>query len=69
MEVDPGTLYEAALQLPEGERLALASRLMESVPLDNATMSLDDSELIAELDRRAAEADPGVPWSQLKAGN
>lgn len=67
MDTDLQTLYDAAIQLPEGERLALATRLMESVPPDEATLALDDPGLVAELDRRAADGDPGIPWSQLKA--
>ncbi len=55
------------MQLPEAERLTLVSRLMESLPPEGTTISLDDPELLAELDRRFAETDEGIPWSQLKA--
>lgn len=67
MQTDAQSLYAAAMRLPEGDRLALVSRLMESLPPDGATMALDDPKLVDELDRRAADTDPGVPWSELKA--
>jgi len=40
---------------------------MESLPSCDSGLSLDDPELAAELDRRFAESDEGVAWSQLKA--
>ena len=47
--------FDAAMQLPEADRLTLASRLMESLPPEGITVSLDDPELAAELDRRFAD--------------
>ncbi len=67
MQTDPRAILDAAMQLPEAERLTLVSRLMESLPPQGITVSLDDPELAAELDRRFAEGDEGVDWSQLKA--
>ena len=67
MQTDPRAILDAAMQLPEADRLTLVSRLMESLPPEGITVSLDDPELAAELDRRFAQSDEGVDWSQLKA--
>jgi putative addiction module component (TIGR02574 family) len=67
MPKDAHALYQAAMQLPEDERLLLASRIMETLPSDDVTSSLDDAELIAELDRRFSDPDGAVGWSELEA--
>jgi len=67
MQSDPQSLFDAAMQLPEAQRLTLISKLMDSVPADDNTTSLDDPNLTTELDRRFAEGDEGIPWSQLKS--
>jgi putative addiction module component (TIGR02574 family) len=52
------------------ERLKLAERLMESLPLSED--ELGEGEFVAELDRRFAEVekDPtsGIPWTEIKRG-
>ena len=48
-----------ALMLPAEERITLASRLLESVSTDDATMSVDGPSLIEELDRRFADREGG----------
>ncbi len=67
MQTDLPSILEAALQLPENDRLALVSRLMSTLPPEDDTLSLDDEHLIEELDRRFADSDGDVPWSELKA--
>lgn len=67
MQTDLQAVLDAAMQLPEADRLALVSRLMQSLPPEDIGVSLHDPELAAELDRRFAQSDEGVPWSQLKA--
>ena len=67
MQTDPQAILDAAMQLPDTDRLTLVSRLMESLPPEGITISLDDPELAAELNRRFAQSDEGVGWSQLKA--
>ncbi len=64
MQTDPQSVFDAVMQLPEAERLALVSRLMETLPPDDITLSLEDPDLIAELDRRFANQDEGVSRSQ-----
>ena len=59
-------VLNSALMLPEEERMALADELFASVDSE----PLADEELLAELDRRAAELqlDPaaGIPWGEVK---
>jgi hypothetical protein len=64
MHVTTDALYEAALKLTEDERLDLATRLLDTVPPE--LLNLDDPGFIAELDRRAADDEGSMPWSELK---
>ena len=61
-------IYQAALALPDAERLQLAERLMES--LSPTEDNLGEGEFVAELDRRFAEIekDPtsGIPWTEIE---
>lgn len=61
-------LLDQALALGESERLAIAERLLETVPGGDAVA---DNALETELRRRAAEIrdDPsgGIGWDQLRA--
>lgn len=66
MHVDPDSIFQAALSLSESERFELATRLMATVPEDSITLSLDDENLEAELDRRSADQSEGIPWSTLR---
>jgi hypothetical protein len=58
-------ILDAALKLPEPERLLVASRLMDTLPPDLAELSVDDAEFLDELERRAVAPEPGVPVSDL----
>ena len=68
-QTTPAELLQHALQLPEDDRLALATELLESVE------GPEDPEWVAawaaELDRRVRELDEGrakaVPWTEVKA--
>jgi putative addiction module component (TIGR02574 family) len=68
-QATPGDLLQSALQLPEDDRLALATELLESVegPEDPEW----SAAWAAELDRRVREIDEGrakaVPWAEVKA--
>ncbi len=62
-------LHDDALALPEQDRLALATELIDSVEgSEDTTWS---AEWSAELDRRVNEADRtgdrGRPWDQVRA--
>jgi len=68
METTRQALLEAALRLPEAERVLLVNQLLES--LSPETEDPADDALAEELDRRLAEyrQDPSsaVPWSEVK---
>ena len=67
MEPNTEAIFEAAMMLPEGERLTLASRLLETASSEDATTSLDDPALMEELDRRFADREGSISWSELRA--
>lgn len=67
MQLSAETVLEAALGLPENERLALASRLLDTVPVGDSTISLDDDSLLEELERRFADREGEVDWTELRA--
>lgn len=67
MSSDPQAILDAAMQLPEDARLRLVSRLLESLPPEEETLSVDDTDLVDELDRRFADGEGAIPWSDLKA--
>jgi putative addiction module component (TIGR02574 family) len=60
------TVFDAAMALPEAERLLLVERLMETLPPNEDDKT--DEEFAAELDRRWEEIqrDPSaaVPWNK-----
>ena len=67
MQLPSETVFEAALGLPENERLALVSRLLETIPVDDSALSLDADSLVEELDRRFADREGSIEWSELRA--
>ena len=67
MQFNADTLFEAALKLTESDRFTLVSKLMETMPDENFTTSLEDKDLVAELDRRFGDPEGSVAWSELKA--
>ena len=66
MQLTADSIFEAASKLPEGARLELVSRLMNTLPGPPDLLSLHGPNLIEELDRRAADDSDSVPWSVLK---
>ena len=67
MEPNWNTVFEAAMTLPATERLALASRLLDTVPAEDAAKALDDPSLMEELDRRFADREGSIAWPELCA--
>ena len=61
-------ILEAALKLPEPERIRLVARLLETLPTDELGLSLDRPDLLEELERRFTDLQGTVPladlWSQ-----
>ena len=66
MYSDPHAIFQAALALSETDRLVLVSRLMETMPQESVTASLDDDDLQAEVERRFADQSGSIPWSDLR---
>jgi putative addiction module component (TIGR02574 family) len=62
-------LLQGALRLPVGDRLALATEILESVEWPEAANWT--AAWATELDRRVRELDAGtakaIPWEQVKA--
>ena len=67
MQLDSESIFNAALNLSEAERLALVSRLMETMPADTTGASLDDPQLVDEIERRFADDGHDVPWADLRS--
>jgi hypothetical protein len=66
MQISTDSIFEAAVQLPEGQRLELVTRLMDTLPGPPNLLALDDPNLLEELDRRAADDSGSIPWDELK---
>lgn len=60
-------LFDAAMNLPEADRISLISRLLETMPESDIGLSLDDGNLFEELDKRFADPGGSVTWSELRA--
>ena len=67
MHRDAEKIFDAALELSDDDRLALVARLMETIPAENLSMSLDDPDLAVELERRFADSSGAIPWPDLRA--
>ena len=67
MNISRDQVLEAALQLPDDERLQLAGELLSSVSPEASAWCVDDPEFLEELDRRCQDGTPSVPWSQVRA--
>ncbi len=67
MQSSSDVIVEAALKLPETERLAIVSRLLETLPAEDSCLSVDDPALIEELDRRFEDRQGSVGWSELRS--
>ena len=59
-------ILDVALKLPEGDRLAIIDRLLETLPDDLPGLSDDDPEFHEELERRSGNWEGAVPWQQLQ---
>jgi putative addiction module component (TIGR02574 family) len=68
MEKDPARVLEAALQLPQEVRAALAALILDS--LDGSMDSDAEDKWVAEIARRVQQLDAGtvklVPWSSAR---
>ena len=60
-------ILEAALQLPEVDRIIIADRLLQTLPDDLPATALDDPDFLDELDRRSSDGGAAIPWSEIQA--
>lgn len=60
-------IFRTALEMPEAERMLLATRLWESISGRPPGLSVDDPDFEQELHRRAAD-DPAesIPWEVVR---
>ena len=65
MSVTRDEVLNAALGLSESDRLAIAVRLMATLPDDQPGL-VDDDGLMAELMRRSGDLDGSVDWIELR---
>ena len=66
MPVNVQEILEAAMKMPDADRLAIASCLMETLPDEIVALDADDPELLNELDRRWQSRHDTVPWTSLR---
>ena len=59
--------FEAAMRLPEDDRMALIGRLLETMPTAELGLSVEAPELLEELDRRSADREGEIRWEDLRA--
>lgn len=62
-------IVSAAIQLPEADRLAIVSQLLETMGDEEHLPDVDDDGFIEEMQRRRNDADASVSWSQLRDEN
>lgn len=65
MASSPNEIIDAALKLPEADRLLIATRLLETLPDDYPGLSEDETGFLDELQRRASDTQPTIPVSDL----
>jgi putative addiction module component (TIGR02574 family) len=66
MSMSQEELFKSALALPEGERILLATELLDSIESPPTQFSVDDPGFLEELERRANDSSPGIPWEEVK---
>jgi hypothetical protein len=65
MQATRDDILNAAMQLPESDRLTIATRLLETIPDDAPGLSMDDDNLLEELERRFNDKEGAVLFSDL----
>ncbi len=60
-------ILDSILQLPEAERLLIASRILETLPDEMAKETQTEDEYLAELDRRSGDWQGAISWPELRA--
>lgn len=60
-------VLKSAMELPEADRLQIATELIDSVAEDWPGWALDDPNFVAELERRVNDGSRNVPWDTVQA--
>lgn len=66
MSISREEVLKSALSLPEADRILLATKLLDSFDDSKASFSVDDPSFLQELERRANDLPPGIPWEEVK---
>ena len=66
MTVNVQEILDAAIKLPDADRLAIASRLMETLREEIMALDADDPELLDELERCWQSRHDTVSWTSLR---
>jgi putative addiction module component (TIGR02574 family) len=59
-------VLKSALALPESDRIRLATELLDSLPGTPPGLSIEDSQFLKELERRADDPAPGIAWEEIQ---
>jgi putative addiction module component (TIGR02574 family) len=59
-------IFKSALSLPEADRIILATELLDSFDDSMPCLSVGDPAFLKELERRANDKSPGIPWEEVK---
>jgi putative addiction module component (TIGR02574 family) len=59
-------VLKSALALSESERILLATELLDSLPGPYPGLSIESPDFLLELERRASDPSPGIPWEEVK---
>lgn len=69
MSATAAEIVSAAIQLPESDRLAIVSQLLETMGDEEHLPSIDDADFVDEMRRRRNDPAGAVAWSQLRDEN
>lgn len=66
MSISREEILKLALSLTKTDRLLLVTELLDSFDDSMPVLSLDGPTFLQELERRANDNSPGIPWEEVK---
>jgi putative addiction module component (TIGR02574 family) len=66
MSISHEELLKSALSLSEADRIMLATELLDSIDSSPSHFSVGDPAFLQELEKRANDPSPGIPWDEVK---